>query len=30
KSGANSGGQFWGCTNYPKCRGIVQYQPTAN
>lgn len=30
KSGANSGGQFWGCTNYPKCRGIVPYQPTAN
>lgn len=30
KSGANSGGQFWGCTNYPKCRGIVPYQPTVN
>lgn len=20
KSGTNAGGQFWGCTNYPKCR----------
>ena len=30
KSGANSGGQFWGCTNYPKCRGIVPYQPMAS
>ncbi len=23
KSGANSGGMFWGCTNFPKCRGII-------
>ena len=22
KSGANQGGKFWGCPNYPKCRGI--------
>ncbi len=23
KSGANAGGQFWGCANYPKCRSVV-------
>ena len=23
KSGANAGKSFWGCSNYPKCRGIV-------
>jgi restriction system protein len=23
KQGANAGQMFWGCTNYPKCRGIV-------
>jgi predicted RNA-binding Zn-ribbon protein involved in translation (DUF1610 family) len=23
KSGANQGGQFWGCSQYPQCRGIV-------
>lgn len=23
KSGANSGKYFWGCSNYPKCRGVV-------
>lgn len=22
KRGANAGGQFWGCSNYPGCRGI--------
>jgi restriction system protein len=22
KRGANAGGQFWGCSNYPNCRGI--------
>jgi len=22
KRGANAGGQFWGCSNYPDCRGI--------
>lgn len=22
KHGANAGGQFWGCTGYPSCRGI--------
>jgi hypothetical protein len=23
KSGTNQGGQFWGCSRYPQCRGIV-------
>lgn len=23
KSGANAGNEFWGCPNYPKCKGIV-------
>lgn len=23
KRGANAGAQFWGCTNYPRCRGIM-------
>jgi restriction system protein len=22
RSGANAGGDFWGCASYPKCRGI--------
>jgi restriction system protein len=22
RTGANAGGNFWGCTDYPKCRGI--------
>jgi restriction system protein len=22
RTGANAGGNFWGCSNYPKCRGI--------
>ncbi len=22
RSGANAGGEFWGCADYPKCRGI--------
>lgn len=22
RTGANAGGDFWGCSNYPKCRGI--------
>ena len=26
KSGTNQGGQFWGCANYPQCRGIVKYE----
>jgi very-short-patch-repair endonuclease len=23
KSGPNAGGSFWGCQNYPRCRGII-------
>ncbi len=23
KSGANAGGQFWGCPNFPRCRFVV-------
>lgn len=23
KTGTNQGGQFWGCSNFPRCRGIV-------
>jgi len=26
RSGANQGEQFWGCPNYPRCRGIVKHQ----
>ena len=26
RSGANQGGKFWGCSNYPRCRGIVKYE----
>ena len=29
KRGANAGGRFWGCTNYPKCRHIVSLAPVA-
>ena len=25
KSGANAGRKFWGCSNYPSCRGMVAY-----
>lgn len=24
KSGKNAGGEFWGCTNYPKCKNTMQ------
>jgi hypothetical protein len=24
KKGTNPGDKFWGCSNYPKCRGIIQ------
>ena len=27
KSGANAGNQFWGCSKYPNCRGMVSYKP---
>ena len=26
RTGANQGEQFWGCSNFPKCRGIVKYR----
>lgn len=26
RSGANAGGRFWGCTDYPRCRGVVAYK----
>jgi len=29
KRGANAGNQFWGCTNYPKCRQILNVAETA-
>ncbi len=27
RRGANAGSEFWGCSEYPRCRGIVQHQP---
>ena len=27
KMGSNKGNQFWGCPNYPHCRGILKYEP---
>jgi hypothetical protein len=26
KTGTNQGGQFWGCSNYPNCRGILKFE----
>jgi hypothetical protein len=26
KKGDNAGNSFWGCGNYPKCRGVISYQ----
>jgi hypothetical protein len=26
KSGSNQGQQFWGCSNFPKCRGVIAYE----
>ncbi len=26
KQGSNQGGQFWGCPDYPRCRGILKYE----
>jgi restriction system protein len=28
RSGQNAGNVFWGCSNYPQCRGIINLQPT--
>lgn len=25
KRGENQGGQFWGCSKYPKCRGVLEF-----
>ena len=27
RRGANAGGEFWGCSEFPRCRGIVQDEP---
>ena len=27
RKGANAGREFWGCSEFPRCRGIVQDQP---
>jgi hypothetical protein len=26
KKGSHAGSQFWGCPNYPRCRGVLQYE----
>ena len=26
KNGANAGEKFWGCPNYPKCRGVLKFE----
>ncbi len=26
KTGSNQGGQFWGCPDYPRCRGVLKYE----
>ncbi len=28
KTGANRGEKFWGCSNFPHCRGILKYDPS--
>ena len=30
RRGPNAGSEFWGCSEFPKCRGIVQDEPPAN
>ena len=27
RRGANAGGEFWGCSEFPRCRGMVRDQP---
>ncbi len=27
KRGANAGGEFWGCTGYPTCKGVRPFEP---
>ncbi len=29
RSGPNAGEKFWGCSNYPRCKGVLKYQPQA-
>ena len=29
KRGANAGSEFWGCSEFPRCRSIVPYKPPA-
>ncbi|MDR1757461.1 MAG: hypothetical protein LBR51_00660 [Bacteroidales bacterium] len=26
KSGKNEGAEFWGCTGYPECKGVVNIE----
>ena len=28
RKGANAGNQFWGCSTFPRCRGVVPYEAT--
>ena len=28
RRGSNTGSDFWGCSEFPRCRGIVAYEPT--
>ncbi len=28
KSGTGQGNQFWGCTNFPRCRGVLKHEQT--
>ncbi len=28
KTGANRGQQFWGCSKFPECRGILKHEPS--
>ncbi|WP_374761708.1 topoisomerase DNA-binding C4 zinc finger domain-containing protein [Tepidiforma sp.] len=30
RSGSNAGGQFWGCTRFPECRGTRPYVEASN
>jgi hypothetical protein len=29
KNGANAGGQFWGCPNFPRCRSMMPFSPSS-
>ncbi len=30
KQGSNAGSQFWGCSDYPNCKGTRKYQPESD